>query len=228
MSAPPVAAPRPVLADALPGALARDVAVVVAGALLVAGAAQIVIPLPFTPVPITGQTFGVLLVGAALGPARGLSSLLLYLVLGLGLPFYAEAEAGVSVLVGATGGYLLAFPIAAALVGAIARAGHDRTAVGTIGAFVLADLVILIPGTAWLGVVQGLDLATAMEMGFTPFVVGDLLKALLAALLLPGAWSVLRRVDREPGAAHGDDREPGAARGDGGEPGATHGDGGEG
>ncbi len=195
-----VAVRRPVLADLLPGALVRDVALVLAAVLVVAATAQIRIELPFTPVPLTGQTFGVLLVGAALGPARGAIALLAYLLVSLGLPFYAGGESGVTVWQGATAGYLAGFPLAAAIIGRMARAGHDRSVVGTVGAFVLASLAVLVPGTLWLHLGLGMPAAQAIEVGLVPFLLGDLAKAVLAAGLLPGAWALVGRADRAPSA----------------------------
>ncbi len=189
---------RPVLADAIPGALLRDVALVAAAVLVVAATAQIRIELPFTPVPLTGQTFGVLLVGAALGPARGAIALVAYLLVSLGLPFYAGGESGAQVWYGASAGYLAAFPIAAALIGRMARAGHDRSVVGTLAAFLLASLVVLAGGALWLHLGLGMPAVQAVQQGVVPFLVGDLLKALLAAGLLPGAWRLLGRAGDHP------------------------------
>lgn len=185
---------RPVLTDLLPRTAVRDVAVVVAGALLVAASAQIVVPLPFTPVPITGSTFGVLLVGAALGPLRGVLAMGLYLALGLvGLPFYAEASSGIEVFAGATGGYLVAYPVVALLVGACARRGLDRTPRGMAAAFLLGSAVFYAFGVPWLAVVAEMDAGEALRAGMLPFLIGDLAKAALAAGLLPGVWRLLDR-----------------------------------
>lgn len=184
--------PRPVLADLLPRTVAREVAVVVAGALLVAASAQLVVPLPFTPVPITGATFGVLLVGAALGPLRGVIANGLYLALGLvGLPFYAEASSGVQVFAGATGGYLVAYPLVALLVGWCARRGLDRTPHGVAAAFLGGSALFYAVGVPWLAAVTGMGAGEAIRAGLLPFLAGDLVKAALAAGLLPGAWRLL-------------------------------------
>jgi len=185
---------RPVLTDLLPRTAVRDVAVVVAGALLVAASAQIVVPLPFTPVPITGSTFGVLLAAAALGPLRGVLAMGLYLALGLvGLPFYAEASSGIEVFAGATGGYLVAYPVVALLVGACARRGLDRTPRGMAAAFLLGSAVFYAFGVPWLAVVAEMDAGEALRAGMMPFLIGDLAKAALAAGLLPGVWRLLDR-----------------------------------
>lgn len=188
-----VAVRTPVLVDLLPETLVRDVAVVVGGALLTAASAQLVIPLPFTPVPITGQTFAVLLTAAALGPLRGTLTQALYVLLGLGLPFYAEASSGPEVIFGATGGYLVAYPLVGLAVGWLARRGWDRKALGTAGAFLAGSALIYALGVPWLAVVQGVDAGTALSQGLLPFVPGDILKALLAAGLLPSVWRLANR-----------------------------------
>lgn len=185
---------HPVLTDLLPRTLVRDAAVVVAGALLVAASAQVVVPLPFTPVPITGSTFGVLLAAAALGPLRGVLAMVLYLGLGLvGLPFYAEASSGVEVFAGATGGYLVAYPLVALLVGACARRGLDRTPRGMAAAFLAGSAVFYALGVPWLAAVTGMDAGAAVRAGMLPFLIGDLAKAALAAGLVPGVWRLLDR-----------------------------------
>lgn len=188
-----VAGRRAVLADLLPASLARDVALVVGGALLTALSAQVRIPLPFTPVPITGQTFAVLLTAAALGPLRGFSTQALYLALGLFLPFYAGASSGWQVIVGATGGYLISYPLVGLAVGALARRGWDRTPWGTAGAFLLGSAIIYAVGVPWLALVAGLGAGDALAQGFLPFIPGDTLKALLAAGLLPATWRLANR-----------------------------------
>jgi biotin transport system substrate-specific component len=190
---------RAVLVDLLPASLGRDVALVAAGVLLTALAAQLVVPLPFTPVPITGTTFAVLLLGAAYGPARGAASLGAYLLIGmLGVPVFAEFSGGVSVVLGATGGYLIAFPIAALVVGALARRGWDRSVAGTAAAFALGSLLIYAIGVPWLAIVAGMDLRTALGAGALPFLLGDVVKAVLAGVALPLAWKATR-TDREAG-----------------------------
>jgi biotin transport system substrate-specific component len=168
------------------------VATVLAGTLLVAAAAQIRIPLPFTPVPITGQTFGVLLVGAALGPALGASSLALYLLLGgVGLPFYSGATGGWEVAFGTTGGYLMGFIVAAWVVGALAARGWDRDPLRCAAAMVAGNIVVYAFGVPWLAWRLGAGAGTALELGMYPFLIGDALKIVLAALALPGAWRLL-------------------------------------
>jgi biotin transport system substrate-specific component len=185
---------RPVLAESLPTALTRSGVTLVLGAVLTALAAQVSIPVPGSPVPITGQTFAVLLTAAALGPARGLASQGLYLALGLvGLPVFAGAAHGPHVVFGASGGYLVGFLAAAAIVGAGARRGADRSPLRTLALFALATVVIYAVGTAWLSLDTGMSASAGIAAGVTPFIPGDVAKALLAAGLLPGTWRLLGR-----------------------------------
>lgn len=172
----------------------RDVALVVAGALLIYLTARVAIPVPGSPVPITGQTFGVLLVGGALGFRRGLVGVALYVLLGVvGLPFFAEGKGGISVIWGATGGYLVGFMVAGALVGRLAELGWDRRLGGALGAMLLGSVVIYAIGLPWLGVVTSASPAETIEQGLTPFLFGDALKLILAAVLFPVAWWVVGR-----------------------------------
>jgi biotin transport system substrate-specific component len=173
-------------------ALLREIFLVIFGSLLVAAFAQIRIPLPFTPVPITGQTLAVLLVGAVLGSTRGLASMLLYLMLGLvGMPVFAGAESGLAYLSGATGGYLLGFVVAAYVVGRLAERGLERKFRTAILPFLIGQSIIYGLGVLWLAVYLG-NLSNAMALGFYPFVIGDILKMGLAATLLPTAWKWVR------------------------------------
>ena len=182
-------APRPrVLADLVPGALVRDIALVIAAAVLTGIAAQISIPLPFTPVPISLQTFTVLLGGAALGPIRGAIGMLLYMGVGLvGVPWFSEQRSGWEF---ASFGYIVGFVLAAALVGWLARRGLDRSIVGAVGIMIVGNLVIYAIGVAWLANFLAVDLPTALEFGAWPFLIGDGLKIALAAGLLPAAWKL--------------------------------------
>lgn len=198
MSSLTIAPSRPVLADRLvAGSLATDIALVAAGAALTAGAAQIVIPM--WPVPITGQTFAVLFVGATLGSLRGALSMLLYVGLGVaGLPVFAEGGAGLAKLAGPTGGYMIGFVLAAALVGWLAQKQWDRKVLGTIGAFLAGTAVIYAVGLPWLSVALGQlgypnDLSATLQAGLYPFIPGDLIKALVAGGLLPLAWKLSAR-----------------------------------
>jgi biotin transport system substrate-specific component len=191
VSVVPVSRPA-VLADLVPGALVRDAALVVGGAVLTGLAAQVVVPVPGSPVPITGQTFGALLVGASLGWRRGALSMLLYVVAGMaGVPWFQGGQSG---WLGATGGYLVGFAVAATLVGLLAGRGGDRTPLRTIGTMVLGNIVIYAVGVPWLMASTGFDLATALDRGVLPFLLGDGLKILLAAGLLPGAWALANRL----------------------------------
>ena len=170
---------------------AQDILLVVGGSLLVAGMAQVRIPLPFTPVPITGQTFAVLLVGATLGAKRGAASLALYLLLGLaGLPFFAGGASGVTTLVGPTGGYLVGFIVAAYLVGLLAARGLDRRIPSALLAFLAGESVIYLFGVAWLSVYLGFQ--QALVAGLLPFLVGDAIKLAASALVLPAAWALVK------------------------------------
>ena len=165
----------------------RDMFLVVAFSLLTAISAQAVIPLPWTPVPITGQTFAVLLTGALLGPRLGALSLALYLLEGgLGLPFFAGGAAGAARLAGLTGGYLLSYPFAAALVGWLATRGWDRRPLTMLAAMLLGSVVIFALGAGWLAHFVGPS--HALTAGVLPFLPGDMVKALLAAGLVPLGW----------------------------------------
>ena len=189
-----VAVPRPlVLADALPRTVARDAGLVLAAALLTAACAQIEFPVPGSPVPISGQTFAVLLTGAALGARRGALGQLLYVALGLALPFYAGGDSGSGVLFGATGGYLFGFIIAGYAVGKLAELRQDRTFLRAFPAFTVGQLIIFGLGVPWLAISADLTPSQAIAAGFTPFILGGLLKSALAGLMLPGAWKLLGR-----------------------------------
>lgn len=165
-------------------------------ALLTAVAAQISIPLPGTPVPMTGQTFAVLLAGAALGPWAGAGSQAIYWTLGaMGLPFYSDATGGWEAATGATAGYLVGFMAAAWVVGALAEKGQDRNVWSAIPAFLAGSAVIYLFGIPWLArsVESFSTVGDALGAGFTPFVVGDTFKIVLAGLLLPLAWKLVDR-----------------------------------
>lgn len=172
----------------------REISLICAGALLVAALAQVRIPLPFTPVPITGQTFAVLLVGAALGSKRGFAALLTYLGMGAaGLPFFAGGASGVSHLLGSTAGYLVGFVVAAWLVGWLAERGLERRLPQAVLVFLAGEAVIYLFGVTWLAVVLG-SLQKAILAGFLPFLIGDAVKVIAAALALPAAWRLARSV----------------------------------
>ncbi|MFQ3664091.1 MAG: biotin transporter BioY [Chloroflexaceae bacterium] len=189
----------------------RDGLLVLAGSLLMALTAQISIPLPFTPVPITGQTFGVLLIGALLGPRLGALTMLLYLAEGLmGLPVFAGGRSawtpssfpGIPVIIGPTAGYLFSYPIAAAVVGALAHRGWDRRVRTALPAMILGNIIILTLGFLWLAGATALlrgsvDVLVLLNMAVLPFLPGDAIKILLAALALPGGWRLLGMLDQQ-------------------------------
>ena len=182
------------LADAaLPRAdFLRNALLIMGASVMTALAAQIAIPLPWTPVPVTGQSFAVLLTGMVLGSRRGFLALALYLAEGAaGLPVFAGGGAGTALLLGPTGGYLIAFPLAAALTGFLAERSWDRRLLSTLAAMLIGSSVIFAGGLAWLArfVPPGQLLVT----GLIPFIPGDVVKALLAALAFPFAWDRINR-----------------------------------
>ncbi|HEX7177237.1 MAG TPA: biotin transporter BioY [Pyrinomonadaceae bacterium] len=171
----------------------KSAALVVAFSLLTALAAQVVIPLPWTPVPLTGQTFAVLLTGALLGSRLGALAMLAYLAEGaMGLPFFRAGAGGVGHLLGPTAGYLLAFPAAAFVTGLLAERGWDRRFLTAAAAMLLGSFVILAGGWAWLAFALG-SAARAFQLGVAPFLIGDVVKITLAAALLPAGWALLGR-----------------------------------
>jgi biotin transport system substrate-specific component len=182
----------PLASTVLPRKRAVTIALVVSFALLTAAAAQFRISLPFTPVPITGQTFAVLLAGGVLGSRAGAASQGLYWAAGLVFPFYSGGESGWTVATGTTGGYLAGFIVAAWVIGTLAERGQDRTVASAIPAFLTGTVVIYLFGVPWLAHELGVSWQRAFELGAVPFVVGDLVKVALAGLLLPGAWSLKR------------------------------------
>lgn len=167
---------------------AGQAALVVAGSLLVALLAQVSIPLPFTPVPVTGQTLAVLLVGGALGSRLGGLSMLVYLLEGaIGLPVFANHAAGLPM--GPTGGYLVGFVLEAAVVGWLAERGWDRSVLKSILAMVIGEVVLYAIAVPWLGIYVGFP--HAVPLGFTPFVLGDALKLMIAGGMFPVAWKLV-------------------------------------
>jgi biotin transporter BioY len=191
-------APPRTLADvALPGrGVVYNTILVVLGSLLVALFARLAITLPFTPVPITGQTYAVLLVGAALGSRRGVLSMLLYIVEGgVGLPFFAAGASGWTRVFGPTGGYLLSYVLAAFVVGWLAERGWDRRLGTCVLAMLAGEIAIYLVGLPWLAAFMGAD--RVLPLGLLPFVPGDAIKLLLASASLPVAWRFLGRGDRD-------------------------------
>jgi biotin transport system substrate-specific component len=163
---------------------------VFAGSVLVALCAQVSIPLPFTPVPLTGSTLGVLTVGALLGPRRGAAAALLYLLEGgIGLPFFAGGAAGWACLFGPTGGYLICFIPGALVAGSLARRGWDRSPIGAFALMLAASSAILACGL--LVLVRWVGPAHLLAFGLYPFIAGDILKSAIAAGLLPAGWKWL-------------------------------------
>jgi biotin transport system substrate-specific component len=172
-------------------ALARDAALVMGGSLFIALLAQFSIRLPFTPVPITGQTLGVLVVGTAYGWTLAALTLLLYLgEIAVGLPFAAQGLGGYELLTPSTpsGGYLWGFLLAAVLCGWLANRGWDRQLRSSLSVMLLGNMVIYLVGLPWLKLSVDISSLETLELGLYPFVIGDALKLLIAAGLLPAAW----------------------------------------
>jgi len=191
-----------VLVDLLPQssvrsrAITRDIVLVLGFALLTAAAAQVQFSLGFTPVPLTGQTFAVLLSGAALDMRRGIASQAVYWGLGLtGLPFYAGGDGGWQNGTGSTLGYFVGFIVAAGVVGKLAERRHDREVVSSLAAMAFGTVIIYAFGALWLAHDLNIPVANgeanAIAYGVTPFLVGDLLKMALAGLLTPLAWATV-------------------------------------
>ncbi|HSF27190.1 MAG TPA: biotin transporter BioY [Actinomycetes bacterium] len=173
-----------------------DVTLVLGGAALITASALVSIPLWFTPVPFTLQTFAVLAIGAALGSARGGLATLLYLMIGIvGFPVFAEGTNGVEVIFGATGGYLVGMLLAAVLVGRLAeRRRMDRQLRTAVLAMVAGDAVILGLGTLWLAAALGVSLEKAFVLGVAPFLVFEVVKVVAATVTLPAAWKAVNRL----------------------------------
>lgn len=180
------------------GSTTRDIALVVTGALLIALSATASIRLPDNPVPITGQTFGVLLAAGALGARRGLGASALYVLVGvIGLPAFAEDKGGLGVIasvndgrlvLGPTGGYLVGFVLASAFVGWLAERRWDRRVPGALVAMLLGNALIYLVGLPWLAAATGFSAADTIAKGLTPFLFGDAAKVVLAGATLPAAW----------------------------------------
>ena len=197
----------PVLADLLPTRRlgvterVRDAVAVIGFALLTALAAQVKFHLGFTPVPITGQTFAVLLAGGTLGMSRGAASQALYWAMGLmGLPFFAGGDGGWESGTGATMGYLAGFIVASALVGYMAERRADRNVITSLAAMTMGSVVIYAMGALWLAFDLGIPVAngddSALALGVTPFLAGDVLKVAIASAVTPSAWLLVSRFRR--------------------------------
>ena len=175
------------------GRLAKQVALVVLGVALLTLAAKIRVPM--WPVPVTMQTFAVLTLGAAYGARLGLITLIAYLALGLlGVQVFTADSAGLAYMAGPTGGYLVGFALAAFVVGALARAGWDRSVMGMVGALLIGNAIIYAVGLPWMAYLFAAEkgMAWVMQWGMTNFLLGDLLKLALAALLIPALWRIAR------------------------------------
>ncbi|WP_306190151.1 biotin transporter BioY [Streptomyces sp. MK5] len=182
------ARPGAVLADLLPVSRVRDAALVVGGAALTGLAAQLSVPIPHSPVPVTGQTFAALLVGTALGARRGFLSLALYALAGVaGVPWFADGTSGSGAV---SFGYVLGMLLASAVVGALARRGADRSPLRMAGTMILGEAVIYAVGVPYLAVAAQMSASQAIAAGLTPFLIGDALKAALAMGAMPAAWKL--------------------------------------
>lgn len=187
---------RPTLADRIfARGIIMDVVLVAAGAALTAIAAQVVVPL--WPVPITGQTLAVLLVGSSLGALRGTLSMLLYAVLGIaGLPVFSEASSGMSIILGPTGGYIIGFVFAAAFTGWIAQRSRDRKILRSILGFLGGTVVTFAIGLPWLSFTLGLNLEQTLNAGLYPFIIGGIVKMVIAASVMTLGWRFFEREDQ--------------------------------
>jgi len=172
--------------------LVRQVGLVIGFSLLTALAAQVVIPIG--PVPITGQTFAVLLTGALLGPRLGAMAMIAYLIEGAsGLPFFAGGQFGLVHLMGPTGGYLVAFPAAAFITGAFAEHGWDRRFFSAAAAMAIGSIIIIVCGCVWFSLLTHTSIVNAVRVTVAPFILGDIVKIVLAAAVLPSGWKLLRK-----------------------------------
>lgn len=170
----------------------RSVGLMFVFSLLIAASAQFSIYLG--PVPITGQSFAVLLTGALLGSRLGAAAVILYLAEGaIGLPFFAAGGNGLVRFFGPTGGYLVAFPAAAFITGAFAEHGWDRRYLTAAAAMAIGSLIIFLGGASWFAIVTNTPPVTAFQLAVWPFIPGDIIKIALAAAVLPTGWSLLKR-----------------------------------
>ncbi len=186
-----------VLADVVAGDRVRDAVLVIGGAALTALMAQIAIDVPPSPVPITGQTLAVGLVGATLGARRGATSMALYAFLGLFLPVFSEGSSGWHIIWGATGGYILGFIVAAYAIGWMAEHGADRKVLTAFASFIVGQLIIFAFGLTGLKISVEESWGWTIHNGFSIFIVGGLVKAAIGAAVLPSAWSLVRRFERK-------------------------------
>ncbi len=172
-----------------------NVTLVVGGTAFMSLMAQVAIPVPGSPVPITGQTLGVLLIGTTYGASLGFTTIAAYVVLGLlGAPILAQGAHGFAKLAGPTGGYLVGMMLAALLVGALANRRWDVHLRTSFGQMLIGELLIFAPGLIWLKIYTGASWSWTLAAGLTPFIVGEIIKIGLAGFALPSAWSLVRRV----------------------------------
>ena len=183
-------------------AVIYDLSLIIGGSLFIALSAQIAVYLPFSPVPVTGQTFAVLLIGALLGSRRGCLSVLLYVIEGAaGLPVFALGRGGIAILFSPTGGYLIGFIAAAYVTGLLAERGWGRKVETTALVMVLGNIVIYAFGVVWLACLKfifrvPIGNGGLFIIGVYPFVIGDVLKIIIASILLPSGWRLLRYIRR--------------------------------
>jgi biotin transport system substrate-specific component len=178
-----------------PRHLVVDATLVVLGAAFVGGLAQLYVPL--WPVPITGQTLAVLLVGATLGTIRGALALTVYALFGiLGVPWFSEASSGFDVIAGPTGGYIIGFIASAALVGWLSEREWDRKILKALATFAGGTLIVFAFGLPWLAFSLGIGVELTLEYGLWPFIIGGIIKALIAAALLPLAWFGANKLEK--------------------------------
>ncbi|HEY1826103.1 MAG TPA: biotin transporter BioY [Acidimicrobiales bacterium] len=194
MSTIAVTPPRRVLADLVPRSILAEISLVVGAAALVGALAQISIPLGFTPVPITGQTLGVMLAGTALGWRRAGAALSLYVLAGVaGLPWFAGHQSGYPA---ANFGYLIGFVVAGAALGWVASLGADRNVPKAFVAMAVGDAIIFLIGVTWLKFDLHVSVTEAISLGLTPFVWGELIKAGVAGIALPSSWRLVDRATK--------------------------------
>ncbi len=195
MSSIALAPPRRVLADLVSRSALAELTLIVGGAVLMGALAQISIHLSFTPVPVTGQTLGVMLVGTALGWRRALAAMGLYVGAGLlGLPWFAGHASG---YVGASFGYLIGFVVAGAALGWVASRGADRRIDRAFVAMAVGDAIVFLFGVTWLKYDLNVSVSTAFALGFTPFLWGELIKAGIAGVALPSSWRLVDRTTKQ-------------------------------
>ena len=176
--------------DAGASRMLRNVALVAIGSVLLAAVAQVAVPM--WPVPVSGQTFAVLLIGMAYGARLGMATVLAYLFEGaIGLPFFAGGAFGLAPLLGPTGGYLVGFVLAAGVTGWLAQRGWGRNGMSTAVAMLIGNIVLYVPGLLWLSAFMHFNAHATLVAGLFPFMLGDLAKLLLATAAMPLAWRLL-------------------------------------